>query len=674
MAGGSLFQVGEDVEFWRVLVHLSVLALSLVLLEKALHRMEHQFPRSEKYQHMLKKVYRELMILGLISLGLKIVKETPFIDSGSKTVLAFQVADLTIFFLALALILQTIAVFQLLRNQNDRVERAELLGTQDLIEMVKDAGTWRPSWIQALFSCTQAAKKTTNGKKLVKLRLLRRLFLRRFGFPQLFPFSNYLNRAQASQISHMIEVEPFMWVILLVVAWVICGIFDLLEAVDTEMPARQELVEAFMLVAWILLLLHVMVFFYLRSCVSYLLQVAAFSDDKMILIQNLNAVAREEAEAWKNEEADKALEIMSCIQEQHEEIEFQRVKRQRKLHREACSIQAFLRQVTGLTILDSITKKSESYNGVVPGSPSIDVHLFSYERWHVCVIFLLVLNGFLITLFLQCAVYDLDEIYRDFGVLPTALVPLPLVLNAFFFQRHIFYDFVIVSSMLRIDSHTLSDVVENFSEVVRLRSEFASSLLHQIAQQELSISDLHAELQLHDAVGSGFIEIDDLRSVLAKFGFCLTRFRFNSVVKLLFDLEGTSVSYRQVVRLVAMAENEDAPVSGGPPHPLLRQSVTGFDGARQPSTLSQSNYSFFTSSRSLPMLTERGLEMDPISVEPMEVPTNVFVLPTRTQGGTTSNDAAAQRPVMARPSYSSQALHGMFNLRRLSDSRECYQL
>ena len=153
MGGGSLFHVGENVEFWRVLVHLTILALSLVLVEKALHHMEHKFPRSDKYQHMLKKVYRELMILGLISLGLKIFKETSSIDSSSKTVLAFQVADLTIFFLALTLILQTTAVFQLLRSQNRRAERAELLSTTDLIDVVKDVEKPSPSFIETLIFC-----------------------------------------------------------------------------------------------------------------------------------------------------------------------------------------------------------------------------------------------------------------------------------------------------------------------------------------------------------------------------------------------------------------------------------------------------------------------------------------------------------------------------------------
>ncbi|ETK75835.1 hypothetical protein L915_17619, partial [Phytophthora nicotianae] len=514
MGGGSLFQVGENVEFWRVLVQLSILAFSLVLFEKALHRMELKFPPSDKYQHMLKKVYRELMVLGLISLGLKILKESPNIDSYSKTMLAFQVADLTIFFLALALIVQSTAVFQLLRNQNDRAERAELMTTQDLVHLLNEPKDSAPSSAQTLLCCGRAAKKKNYSKRLVELRLLRRLFLRRFGFPQLFPFSKYLSRAQANQISHMIEVEPMMWVVLLAVAWAICGILNVLEALDADIPERQELVEAFMFVAWILLLVHLMVFLFFRSCVHYLLRVAGFNDDKKILIENLNTIAQEEGKAWQNEEADKALEIMSSIQEQHEEFEYQRVRRQRKL------LQQGLYHRTAATMgiaHKSSEKLSESINGVVPDSPKIDIRFFSYKAWHVSVILLLVLNGFLITLFVQCAVYDLDEIYEDFGALATVLVPLPLVLNALYFQRHILYDFVVVSSTVRIDSHTLSDVVENFREIVQLRSEFATSLHQHMMQHELTIEDLQEELKARDATGTGYIEVDDLRSVLGKF-------------------------------------------------------------------------------------------------------------------------------------------------------------
>ncbi|KAL4160568.1 hypothetical protein PRNP1_001135 [Phytophthora ramorum] len=661
MAGGSLFQVGEDVEFWRVLVHLGILAFCLVLFEKALHRLEHKFPPSQKYQHMLKKVYRELMVLGLISLGLKILKENPDIDSYSKTIIAFQVADLVIFFLALALILQSTAVFLLLRNQNDRADRAELISTQDLADLVNDTkdskGVVPPS-VQTVLCCGVAVNKEANDKRIVELRLLRRLFLRRFGLPQLFPYSKYLSRAQANQISHMIEVEPSMWVVLLIVAWAICGLLYLLEALDADMPEREELVEAFMIVAWILLLLHLMVFLYLRSCVHYLLRTAAFSEDKTILVANLSAIALEEAKAWQSEDAEKALEIMSSIQEKHEELEYQQVRSRKK--------KSSALQFIGEFFSDGEERGPETIGGVVDGSPNIDIRFFSLKLWHVAVMLLLILNGFLITLFVQCVVYDLDEIYEGFGALPAILVPLPLVVNALYFQRHIFYSFVVVSNTLCIDSHTLSDVVENFSEVVRLRSEFATKLLQHLTQQELDLSYLQNELKARDTAGTGFIEVDDLRDVLSKFGFRLTRFRFNSVVKMLFELEGTTVAYSQVFHLVLMAQNERlferTSAAHQAAHPLLRPSVQAYDNDGQPSVLSQSNYNLHASTRQLPLLAQPSIGTEPCPDDFLGAPMSSFLLaPLSHRGGNPSAQESA--------SISSQAFHDMFNLQRLSDSR-----
>ncbi|ETN02042.1 hypothetical protein PPTG_16711 [Phytophthora nicotianae INRA-310] len=642
MEDESLFQVGESVEFWRVLLHLSVLAFCLVVFGKALHGLEHQFPPSDKHQHMIKKVYRELMTLGLISFGIKILDEIPGFVSESKSMLAFEVADLAIFFLTLALILQSTVISLLLRNQNDRAERAELITTQDLVNSAnnsKNSELERPSFFGTLFCCGRSAKQRSIDKELIELRLLRRLFLRRFGLPQLFPFSKYLRHAQATQISDMIEVEPSMWVALLGVAWAICGVLKLLEILDTAIPERQELVEAFFMIAWILLVLHVMVLLYLRSCVHYLLRTAT-DHDKNTLSSDLNTIAEEETKARQNEDADKALEIMSSIQEQHEEFEYQR---------------------------RNISEKQ--IDGVAPDSPKIDIRFFSYKAWHVAVILLLVLNGFLITLFVQCVLYDLEEIYENFGTLAVVLVSLPLALNTCVFQRHIFYDFVIVSSTVRIDSHTLSDVVENFREIVQLRSEFATSLHQHMMQHELTIEDLQEELKARDATGTGYIEVDDLRSVLGKFGFRLTRYRFNSVVKLLFELQETMVSYAQVVRLVVMAQSENLvetlPVTQHPAHPLLRPSVMVYDHEGQPSMLSQSNYNLYASTRQLPMLGESSVGAEPKPDDFVKSAVSSFALHPISQRGVNPNTQSA----IVRPSVSSQALHDMFNLHGLPDAR-----
>ncbi|RLN65725.1 hypothetical protein BBJ28_00017187 [Nothophytophthora sp. Chile5] len=709
MAGGSLFQVGEDIEFWRVLVHLSILVLGLVLFESALHQLERQIPRSDKYQHMLRKAYRELMVLGLLSLGLKVIKEIPDVDSDSKTMLAFQVADLTIFILALALILQAVCVFLLLRKYNEQADRSELITTQDLaktISALDSTGTdvlpqtETPSRQRSCFSdwfCRRQSAKARAEKQLVEWRLLRLLFLRRFALPQLFPFSKYLRRAQANQISHMIEVEPSMWLLLLAVAWAICGLVDILQELDADLSERYELVEVFVVFAWTLVLLHVLVLLYFRSCVRQLLNAAGYSDDQQMLAANLRAIGEEEVGAWRNETADNALDTMNKVQEQLEEIEDRRNAQRNALLKKDTGLQLIatclrnLKQL-GLTKVN-IESTSRRPSGAHAGSPEIRIRFFSRKAWHVAVMFLLILNGFFIALLVQCAVYDLDDIYGDFGVIPAVLVPLPLAVNALVLQQCIFRYFIIVCSILRVDANTLGEVVSHFSETVELRAEFGTSLLQCLLERQFTPIDLQAELQAQDLSDSGLLTVDKLRVVLAKFGFRLSRFRFNSVVKLLFELKNTRVEFAQVLRLVALAQQErpsdnEASISHFRPRQLLRRSVLSYDEGGHSSLRSTCN-SISASTRHLPLLAQSSLGSEPSPSDfvhvSMSTPglaasssnsiSNRPSISTTSEAHSNVQDGGSHQIVMLERSCtyqfsgsSSRALHDMFNIRGASES------
>ncbi|KAF4317807.1 hypothetical protein G195_006676 [Phytophthora kernoviae 00238/432] len=266
---------------------------------------------------MLRKAYRELMVLGLLSLGLKLLKEVPGIHADSKTMLAFQVADLSIFILALALIIQSICVFMQLRKHNNLADRTELVTAQDILDALVTTGEASIPTAPSYFSWSNWFCWSKKGaykpfeKEIIERRLLRHLFLRRFGLPQLFPFSKYLRRGQANQISYMIEVEPSMWLLLLAVAWAICGFVTMLEKMDIDLPESHELVEVFVAFAWMLVAFHIVVLLYFRSCMKQLLHVAGHSDDKATLVENVKAIAEVEAVAWQNEAADNALDAMN---------------------------------------------------------------------------------------------------------------------------------------------------------------------------------------------------------------------------------------------------------------------------------------------------------------------------------------------------------------------------
>ncbi|KAL3672255.1 hypothetical protein V7S43_002915 [Phytophthora oleae] len=436
---------------------------------------------------MLKKVYRELMILGLLSFIIKLLTEVGGIDGYSGLMLAFQVSDLIIFILAITLVLQAMNVLLLLNGYKRRADRAELITTQDLIE----AANAPPS------SCCGGKQPSDEllKKEVVQHRLLRHLFLVRFGLPQLFPFSKYIRRAQANNIVHMIEVEPSMWLLLLGMAWAFSVVVRILEGFEVEV--RYELIETLLAFAWVLVALHLLVLFYFRFCVRRLLAIAGYSKDKAVLAANLSAIAGEEAQAWQSEAAGSALDALNRIHAQLEELEHERKAARR-----------------GLLRADRSTSRE---TGVLSDTPDLRLPLFSRKAWHVVVVFMAILNGFFVSLLVMGAVYSFDEIYDKVGIFPVVLIPLPLIINGMFLQKSVFRDFVLISSILRIDASTLGEVVGHFSDIVELWSEFATSLILCLKESGHSINDLDRALQSHDGKNTGLIDVDKLRVVLGSF-------------------------------------------------------------------------------------------------------------------------------------------------------------
>ncbi|GMF49308.1 unnamed protein product [Phytophthora fragariaefolia] len=667
MAGGSVFQVGEDVDLFKVVVVLSALAICLLVFETALHHLEHHLARHDKYQHMLKKVYRELMILGLLSFIIKMLTEVGGIDGYSGIMLAFQVADLIIFILAITLVIQAIWVLVLLRRHNKQADHAELITTQDLVDVLDSSGDTKSTCCCASGATNDKLFKT----EIVQHRMLRHLFLGRFGLPQLFPFSKYVRRAQANNIVHMIEVEPSMWLLLLGMAWAFSAVVQILENFEVEL--RYELIETLMAFAWVLVLLHLLVLLYFRWCVRRLLRIAGYSEDKAVLAKNLRIVAEEEASSWQSEGADSALDIMSQIHAQHEEIEDQRKAGARGLLKSDAGLQlvvSFFRKVFHICCC---TKQAAPLNGVQPGSPDISLRFFSHTAWHVAVMFMVILNGFFVALLVQGAVYNFDEIYNQVGLFPVILIPLPLLINGMFLQKDIFRDFVLISSVLRVDAGTLGEVVHHFSEIVELRSEFATSLIHCLKVGGLTIADLEKALQSHDLGMTGFIEIAKLRTTLASFGFHLTRFRFNSVIKLLFELQGTAVEYSQLIQLVTLIQQEQSLEDGQVGHhfqyPMLQRTMTSFEDMHQHTGARSNGAGAGNSSRHLPLLAQSSLAPEPGPSDFVYHSATTPSLRRLPTAGSNTDENSARRLTLERSltrqfaRSSSRVLHGVYNLR-----------
>ncbi|KAF1326535.1 hypothetical protein FI667_g8407, partial [Globisporangium splendens] len=615
MPGGSYFKVGTDVELHRVVVYLCILVACVMLFEQLLHKAEHAVHKYPKYHEMISKVYRELMILGLIGLGVKMVKEASLVDAYGKNTIAFQVADLTIFILALALIIQAICVFGVLRKVNRQLDKDELVSTADLVDAVKmhQALLQRHTWMRRLWPWTRAppsrigatrkciALSSARYDEIANIRILKHFFLRSYKLPGLFPFSKYVRQAQDNQITHMIDVEISAWILLVIIAWSLDGATVFLEGVDHEVE-QHAVVSMFIVFAWALVIFHFLVDQYLSMAKKKIMAAAGYHS-RQDVVRCLQQIALEEAQMLSNELAMDAIEVMQSVLEEQEakqghthghhnafadDTGFQLIKNCfRRIFRCTSHVDSASHQPELEAAFHAHTTATATTSSTPV--PKVQIRFFSRTGLHFIVKFILMVNGFYFALMCQCVLYEMGDIYKTFGIIPVILVPLPLLINMVVFQPKICRKFILVSCIFRVEVSTLSDVISHFSETVELRSDFVACLMQSMQANGQSVNDLRSEFQLRDPCDTGLIEVEDLRLVLRMFGLKVSFFRFNSVAKLLFRLDGTKVEYIQVERLLMLAQQSDmnascqSSISVGPSryrHTVLAEEVAVRRGER----------------------------------------------------------------------------------------------
>jgi hypothetical protein len=599
---GSLFRVGESISVANVLVFVSLLVVFIVVLEQLLHKLEHSAKRSRKHEEMVRKVYRELMILGFPGVAIKVYKEITHVSAYSDAIVAFQCADLTIFILAVALILQAICVFLALRHESYELEEAELLTSSDLARTIAQREQQQQSqrllgWPLWWFtSCKPKDKSESETQDLVELRVLRHLFLRRYGLPELFPFSKYVRQAQDNQITHMIDVEISMWLLLLGVAWVIDGAIVLLQRVDGFHAESHAIVLVFLIFSWSLVALHVLVAVFFRNGIVKLLRVEGLTHQQTT-VACLEAIALEENAALHNEMASDALLVMQEVQER-QDAKYSAMKRQRRgkhrylvergtgfqllatagrhavdwfvqfrrgetkprVHSDALSTVTADTPTTSIDFSPTPHHHPQEPNRRGSAELSVQIQWLSRKAWQFVVMVIVMLNGLYLALLCQCIFYQLGLLSTYSSPLRAVIVvglPLPVIINMVLLQPQILRNFMIVASILQVDVATLSKVVTHFSEIVELRTEFARTCLECLEAAGVSQPQFKLALEMKDGERSGRIELEQLRCVLRSVGFRLSYFRFNSVSKLLFQLKGATVEYAQVLRMIALAQQRD---------------------------------------------------------------------------------------------------------------------
>ncbi|KAJ0401145.1 hypothetical protein ATCC90586_000245 [Pythium insidiosum] len=532
MAGMSFFRVGDNVELWRVVAFLALLIAFALCVFAVLRAKNKQLDREE--------LVSALDLLDLVAYHHASTNREATVTTAAATMAGDAAA-------AAAAVAPTTASTTTMRA---RVSG----GSNGAGSDVGAASAHAPADPRARSAIATAFRLSPSRlEQMVQTRVLRHFFLQSHGLPELFPFSKYLRQAQDNQITHMIDIEMSMWVLLILLLWAMDGITALIE----KKVERKALIIAYTAAVWALSLLHVLVLLLLNRVVRRILQETGYRSRQDMLAMVQRIVAQEDRSVAVGA-LDSALDAMHKVQEALEAVEMRRKKK----YDRSC-----VRDDSGLQLLSMCCRASARRCESAPPPDEDDdgslpirdppMRFFSRKALHFLIKFLIMQNGFYVAFLCQAVLYEFPQLYHHFGVLAVVLIPLPLVLNMFGFQPRICRQFVVVSCIFRVDVTALSEVVTHFSESVELRSDFVSCLLQSIRANGQTVAALCEELEAHDPADTGLIELEELRQVLRRFGCQVSFFRFNGIAKLLFRLKGTRVAYAQVERLLALAEQED---------------------------------------------------------------------------------------------------------------------
>lgn len=203
-------------------VMLICLCLFTLLFEALIDRLEEAFEHAPHYTDMIQKVWRELMILGFISLMVVMANEFALIPN-YKLFLAFEFAHLLIFGVSMFYTLTAIVTANRLAYTERQWKRIANLDTNTLVDRLEerlkeradDDNHWKgfaPLWHSLVLDMVKVVDRWEDGE----WKMCRLMFLREFGLGNEFDYSKYLKLRLHHKLGHSLHVHPTTWMLVCV--------------------------------------------------------------------------------------------------------------------------------------------------------------------------------------------------------------------------------------------------------------------------------------------------------------------------------------------------------------------------------------------------------------------------------------------------------------------------
>ena len=607
----GIFRVGDTVDLQGVLFYLTLLVILLGLLDVGLHRMEQKAKRRKKYMEILGKVYRgkrtqhywdrlynltnnlELMILGMISFAVVIASEVGF-DKSSDSFIEFESAHMLVFFTALMLTVQAIGIYFTLQYLNRKHEWLEDMNYDSFLkymsrslENASETNFLHRWWVHKL------------AKIYMTIKIFRGCFMTRHNLPLRFPFCKYLREAEENQVSLLIEIDPLIWTVMIILWWILWGV--------QTYSATILNVEGSMA--------YILGYYFFASCLLTAAHVALISklsteSDKMLKATGCNRVRCEDLLtsigrlAWKEEnhhsfkkENDSTLKQLrrqtaefsrsSADSEKHwaEKINFVRLRAVFKLSPKAKTPASRRRRVSW---------RRTSHTTEVPPRPTLKRSVtfqknsgFQTETYQRLLKLLLLCNAFFQAMYFIGFLHLTIKKCSTHGCLIGFLFPLPLALNTLVLQPYLIQKMLIMSSIWNENPRLIGKVLDEMVDALLVKQELGRRLYMRLEGNGQSLDELMDIIRDFDQNGDGQIDTDEFQEILSSINLHLSAYRFKSLLSCLKNGTG-HVNYMTLYHMVhdaAPANEKEGEETAPEEQKEEAETETTFDADIQPDVL-----------------------------------------------------------------------------------------
>jgi hypothetical protein len=569
----------------HVMLYIAILAVFVMVLEACLHHLQQLVKKRSKYAEMLHKTTSELMIVGLIYM---IVKATIFLGLGKygdDTYRAMDAADVFIFCMAIALVLQSLVIFARLRTSNKFMDDISIMSAKDLL--VHAEKTIRESKDTLLTGVI-----VRHGvRDALRLRVLGQFFNSVFDLPTLFSFPKYIRQVQNSHIAHLLHVNVTVWVVLIGVYtsfFVATG-----DLQSTSMPTTSpssfsrgtyqardtRRYKYFILFVLVLMLTKSLLLLYLRFMVTRLVQHAHTFLSRTVQGHTVPTPQTPITDSATTRGLCRAMQTVADVECQVprlttvEAIDQMRhtcehlmmatnMSSQPNSHhgprhhcRRGCVDTwrrkwSCLYQHIGAIILPCPQNRG-SHDVMTNGThylaqqhtlsmkltdSGLDLPRFSRRTVHFVVQLLLILNGFFYSLLLNAVLHvhknddNDDDASRHATQRWISCVSMfvPLLFNSVVLAPKIIRAYAWIDATWHVDGKKLARVIEHFADVEAMKEQMIREIKTYLNAHDHTVEDIRAALVAADTdatdsdQGDGYIDIHALRAVLKKFGLTFT--------------------------------------------------------------------------------------------------------------------------------------------------------